>query len=206
MSKQITSWTLQCAACAVRYPGLDPRYRCDCGGTLDVVHDLSAVRVDAATFDARRASRNPLDRSGVWRFRELILPLGEDTLNECIVTRGEGNTQLYEASGIGRAIGVSRLQLKHEGENPTGSFKDRGMTAAISVAKHMGLKRVACASTGNTSASMASFAAIAGMQGVVFIPDGKIAYGKLCQALAYVTSTTRCDWCKRCAQPKGSTW
>jgi threonine synthase len=189
MSKQITSWTLQCAACAVRYPGLDPRYRCDCGGTLDVVHDLSAVRVDAATFDARRASRNPLDRSGVWRFRELILPLGEDTLNECIVTRGEGNTQLYEASGIGRAIGVSRLQLKHEGENPTGSFKDRGMTAAISVAKHMGLKRVACASTGNTSASMASFAAIAGMQGVVFIPDGKIAYGKLCQALAYGAHT-----------------
>jgi threonine synthase len=183
------SWTLQCVVCDQGYAGLDLRYRCDCGGTLDVVHDLAATAIDTAVLDARRASNDPLDRSGVWRFRELILPLPDDVLRESVVTRGEGNTNLYAAAGVGRAVGVADLWLKHEGENPTGSFKDRGMTVGISVARHMGCGRVACASTGNTSASMASYAAIAGMQAVVFIPEGKIAYGKLCQALAYGART-----------------
>ncbi len=185
----ICSWHLACAACSQTYAGLERRYRCECGGTLDVVHDLSACTLDAATLDARRASADPLDRSGVWRFRELILPLEDEALRQCVVSRGEGNTHLYEARRIGRSIGVENLWLKHEGENPTGSFKDRGMTAALSVAKHMGMGTVACASTGNTSASMASYAARAEMQAVVFIPDGKIAYGKLSQALAYGART-----------------
>jgi len=86
-------------------------------------------------------------------------------------------------------VGLPNLWLKHEGENPTGSFKDRGMTAGISVARHLGMKQVACASTGNTSASMASYAARCGMGAVVFIPEGKIAYGKLSQALAYGAKT-----------------
>jgi threonine synthase len=101
------------------------------------------------------------------------------------VTRGEGNTWLYEAPTIAERVGLDRLQLKHEGENPTASFKDRGMTVAISVARRLGLSRVACASTGNTSASMAGYAARAGMEALVFVPDGEIAYGKLSQALAY---------------------
>jgi len=180
---------LSCARCGTQYPVLEQRYRCDCSGTLDVVHDPTDFTLTTAELDARRNSSNPLDRSGVWRFRELILPLSEDEMNQAVVTRGEGNTHLYEASAVGRAVGVPRLWLKHEGENPTGSFKDRGMTAGISMARHLGLTQVACASTGNTSASMASYAARAGINAVVFIPEGKIAYGKLSQALAYGAKT-----------------
>jgi threonine synthase len=119
--------------------------------------------------------------SGVWRYRELILDISE----EYIVTRGEGNTRLYHAGKAASYVGIPEFFLKHEGENPTGSFKDRGMTSAISMAKKLGADTVACASTGNTSASMASYAAAAGMKAVIFIPEGKIAYGKLAQALAY---------------------
>jgi threonine synthase len=139
--------------------------------------------------DQRRNSNNPINRSGVWRFRELVLPLAE----EHIVTKPEGNTNLYESQQLSDWIGVDSVRLKHEGENPSASFKDRGMTAAISVAKALGMTSVACASTGNTSASMASYAAQAGMAGVVFIPAGKIAYGKLSQALAYGAKTVQID-------------
>ena len=179
------SWILRCVRCATDFPGLALRYRCDCGGTLDVIHDLDALRgrLSLATFDARRGGGEPMDRSGVWRFRELIFPAAE--LPDCVVTRGEGSTWLYEVPGLARWVGLDRLRLKHEGENPTGSFKDRGMTAGVTAARKLGMTRVACASTGNTSASMASYAAIAGMEATVFIPDGEIAYGKLSQALAY---------------------
>jgi threonine synthase len=184
---------LRCARCGQRYAVLDQRYRCDCGGTLDVIHDLDAPKLTTDDLDARRNSLDPLDRSGVWRFREFILPLSEAEMQSAIVTRGEGNTHLYEAQSVGRAVGAPNLWLKHEGENPTGSFKDRGMTAGISMARHFGMNRVACASTGNTSASMASYAARAGMRGIVFIPEGKIAYGKLSQALAYGAKTIQID-------------
>ncbi len=187
------TFALSCVRCSESYPGLDRRYRCECGGTLDVVHDLSAFSLQTDDFDARRNSNNPLDQSGVWRFRELIFPLGDEELAKCAVSRGEGNTHLYEASSIGKPMGVPNLWLKHEGENPTGSFKDRGMTAGISVARHLGMQKVACASTGNTSASMASYAARCGMGAVVFIPEGKIAYGKLSQALAYGAKTIQIE-------------
>jgi threonine synthase len=121
----------------------------------------------------------------VWRFRELVLPLPPDE----VVTREEGNTPLYDGAALRDFTGVPWLRLKHEGENPTGSFKDRGMTVAVSIAKRHGFERIACASTGNTSASMAAYAAQAGMRAYVFIPDGKIAYGKLSQALAYGART-----------------
>jgi threonine synthase len=136
-------------------------------------------------LDRRMMSRSPEDRSGVWRFREYVMPLER----EFIVTRGEGNTNLYESPALARYVGVERLRLKHEGENPTASFKDRGMTVGVSVARKLGMPRVACASTGNTSASMASYAAVAGMKAYVFIPEGNIAYGKLSQALAYGAKT-----------------
>jgi threonine synthase len=180
-------WKLVCVDCRAEYPGLDRRYRCDCGETLDVVHDLPALRgqLTLGAFDRRLASRDRLDRSGVWRFRELVLPVSADA----VASRGEGNTCLYESDDVARYAGVATLLLKHEGLNPTGSFKDRGMTVGVTAARLLGMRRVACASTGNTSASMAAYAAAAGMQALVFIPEGNIAYGKLSQALAYGART-----------------
>jgi len=136
-------------------------------------------------LDQRLLSKDPLDRSGVWRFRELILPIDP----KHIVSKPEGNTNLYTADYVANWVGLDRLQLKHEGENPTGSFKDRGMTVAVSMARALGMNSVACASTGNTSASMAAYAAQAGMKAFVFIPEGNIAFGKLAQALAYGATT-----------------
>jgi threonine synthase len=182
------SWHLTCAACATPYPGLDPRNRCDCGGTLDVIH-TGASRPGRAAFDARLIEKDALNRSGVWRYRERIIPLAP----EHIVTRHEGNTGHYQSPRVAQYVGLEHLSLKHEGENPTGSFKDRGMTAGISMAKRLGMTRVACASTGNTSASMAAYAATCDLQAYVFIPAGRIAYGKLSQALAYGAQTLQID-------------
>ncbi len=179
-------WKLRCVETGATYPGLEVRYRSDIGETLDIIHDFAAAEtIDLDTFDRRRGSKQPADRSGVWRFRELILPVGADAP----VTKPEGNTNLYYSDAIARYVGLDSFGLKHEGENPTGSFKDRGMTVGVTVAKMLGMRRVACASTGNTSASMAAYAAQAGMQALVFVPDGKIAYGKLSQALAYGATT-----------------
>ncbi len=127
--------------------------------------------------------------SGVWRYRELLPPLAETF----IVSRQEGNTPLYPVGAgepgawraIGAYVGVERLYLKHEGENPTGSFKDRGMTVATSVARTIDAQAVACASTGNTAASLAAYAAQAGLPALVFLPAGKVAGGKLAQSIAY---------------------
>ena len=181
------AFRLVCVDCAASHPGFEVRYRCACGGTLDVVHDLPKPDegIDFALFDRRLASKESFDRSGVWRFRELVLPLAPAE----IVTKPEGNTNLYRSERLASWVGIDDLAWKHEGENPTGSFKDRGMTVGISVAKKLGMERVACASTGNTSASMASYAATAGMKAYVFIPEGKVAFGKLSQALAYGATT-----------------
>jgi threonine synthase len=152
---------------------------------LDVEHDLEALkpRVSRELFDSRLGALDAPYNSGVWRYKELIFP---DLPNEAVITRGEGNTHLYRATrGLAEWVGTSRLWLKHEGENPTGSFKDRGMTGGITHAQLTGAQSVACASTGNTSASMASYAALAGIQGLVFFPEGNIAAGKLAQSIAY---------------------
>jgi threonine synthase len=182
-------WKLVCVRCGTSFPGLEVRYRCTCGDVLDVVHDAATDASILAKFDARRGSSDPVDRSGVWRFRELVLPLDP----EHIVARPEGNTNLYASPAVAAWCGIGDLLLKHEGENPTGSFKDRGMTVAISLAKRLGLGSVACASTGNTSASMASYAAVAEMSAYVFIPGGAVAYGKLAQSLAYGARTIQID-------------
>jgi threonine synthase len=164
----MSEW-LECIACAKRFAIDEIRYTCDCGKLLQVERDAMP---DRALFDARLGSRATLDRSGVWRFREAVLAIGESE----IVTHPEGATRMYEREGV---------FFKHEGENPTGSFKDRGMTVAITQARRLGARSVACASTGNTSASLAAYAAQAGMRAIVFVPAGKIAAGKLAQALAY---------------------
>jgi len=161
---------LQCGTCARRYPLDEVRYTCDCGGLLAVERPPTVL--DRATVDARRLSRAPADQSGVWRFREAVLDVGADAL----VTHPEGGTRLYARGD---------LLFKHEGENPTGSFKDRGMTVAITQAARLGARAVACASTGNTSASLAAYSAQAGIPGIVFVPAGKVASGKLAQTLAY---------------------
>ncbi len=171
---------LRCIQCGNQYPADEVRNRCDCGGLLDVELDLT-TGLETSRFDSRLGSRDRLDRSGVWRFRELLPSIPEPS----VVSKPEGNTNLYEADSLTQWAGVGRLVLKHEGENPTGSFKDRGMTVAASHAKWVGAKIVACASTGNTSASVASYAALAGIPAIVFIPEGKISAAKLSQTIAY---------------------
>ena len=159
----------------------------DCGSLLDVSYDWDRLPVPGSLreFEARWATRNvPADFSGVWRFRELLPFAAEDQ----IVTIGEGQTILQQSPSVGRYVGMQpgNLFLQYEGLNPSGSFKDNGMTAASTHAQMVGAKMTACASTGNTSASLAIFASTTNLfRVVVFIGSGKIAYGKLSQALDY---------------------
>ncbi|HXK08759.1 MAG TPA: threonine synthase [Vicinamibacteria bacterium] len=177
---------LRCTACGRELPALVPRSDCPCGGLLDVVHRARESGASLrARFDRRRRDGDPaVQGSGVWRFRELLLPGPGPTL-----THPEGNTPLYRRETIARFVGHADLALKHEGLNPSGSFKDRGMTVAVTQAVRARATAVACASTGNTSASMAAYAAQAGLPALVFVPAGKVAAGKLAQALAYGART-----------------
>ena len=158
-----------------------------CGGLLEIVHP---ARTDAAglreKFGARRSSRSGVDASGVWRYRELVLPSARA---KEIVSHPEGNTPLLARDQVSIWCGVDHVLLKHEGHNPTGSFKDRGMTVAMTQAKRTGARAVACASTGNTSASLAAYAAQAEIPALVFVPVGQVALGKLTQTLAYGART-----------------
>jgi len=185
MSSSIMS-QLRCLRCDATYTTREQVYTCRrCGGLLDVEHDMDALKkvVSRELFDSRLGALDAPYNSGVWRYKEMIFP---DAPDEQVVTRGEGNTNLYRApKGLAAWVGASALQLKHEGENPTGSFKDRGMTGGVTHAVLVGATSVACASTGNTSAAMASYAALAGLQGLVFFPLGKISMGKLAQSIAY---------------------
>jgi threonine synthase len=179
---------LQCSDhhCSSRYPITERYYSCPaCGGLLDVDYDFhieSPPDALKALFKARKLEAEPAYRSGVWRFHEL-LPFLPDLSR--VVTLFEGNTPIYEAPLSSEYSGISALRFKHQGLNPTGSFKDNGMTTGVTVARQTGASAVACASTGNTSASMAAYAARAGLQSIVFVPAGRISYGKLAQALEY---------------------
>jgi threonine synthase len=175
---------LRCINCDTEFPTSTRIYTCtQCGGLLDIVYDVDQFRGGKLTglWDNRRASSKQIDQSGVWRFRELLPEADESN----IVTMIEGNTQLFAAPRSAAYAGIDRLTFKHLGMNPTGSFKDLGMTTGITQAGRMGARSVACASTGNTSASMAAYAARAGMKAFVFIPSGQISLGKLSQALDY---------------------
>ncbi len=174
---------LQCMDCERQYPINEVRYTCDaCGGLLDVLHEFDTTTITRALFDSRLGSLDAPYNSGVWRYKEMIYP---DVANDLIVSRPEGNTNLYRYPRLGEYAGIDALYLKHEGENPTGSFKDRGMTGGLTQARVLGMQRVACASTGNTSASLASYAAQCGLDGIVFFQNTNIATGKLAQAIAY---------------------
>lgn len=175
----------RCSRCRSTAPDTDPRPRCgDCGGLLDVEHTPPAARGAALRdlFDARCTVRAGDERSsGVWRFRELVLPGAAHH----VVSHPEGDTPLLHRERVAAWAGVPTLRLKHEGHNPTGSFKDRGMTVGVTQARRVGATAVACASTGNTAASLAAYAAQAGMPALVVVPADYVAMGKLAQSLAY---------------------
>jgi len=191
---------VRCISCGEANGPLAADFRClHCGDLLEVdfpkwseglAPDPAALK---ALWRERRTSHQGLDTSGVWRFREM-LPALDDWVS--LITLREGNTPLYDLPRCARSAGVELLQAKHQGMNPTGSFKDTGMTVATSFARQNKFRWVACASTGNTSASMAAYAARGGMRSVVIIPEGKIAWGKLSQSLDYgaVTCQLRTDF------------
>ena len=181
------------ASCNARYPVTEVIYTCpQCGGLLETTYtgdpgnptDLMQV------FRDRRTNMQPIDQSGVWRYRELFPFL--DHAGD-IVTLHEGNTPLLDGERAADYAKLDRITFKHQGFNPTGSFKDNGMTAGASQARRLGMTRVACVSTGNTSASMAAYAAKAGLEPIILIPNGNIAYGKLAQALEYGARTLQVE-------------
>ena len=181
--------TVRCMACEARYSGADALTSCPaCGGLLDVVISTKdPIAPSDLGVNLPASARN----SGVWRYWPLLPALPEDA----IVSRWEGNTPLYRDDRLARFAGLpdGHLDLKHEGLNPTASFKDRGMTVGVSHAKAVGARIVACASTGNTSASLAAYAAAAGMPSLVLVPEGKIASGKLAQTIAYGAKVVQID-------------
>ncbi|MDI3506679.1 MAG: threonine synthase [Methanomicrobiaceae archaeon] len=165
-------YRLVCVHCGAAYPQDQIIYTCSrCGHLLSVEYDLDEIEVSRGEWN-----RRPLS---VWRYREILPLRGEP------VTLQEGGTPLYHLKKIGKDLGLPELYAKHEGMNPTGSFKDRGMTVGVSMALELGMKSVACASTGNTSASLAAYAAKAGVPCVVLLPAGKVALGKVAQALMH---------------------
>src|SRR5881296_4368358 len=194
---------LRCIGCGSVLQSAGRNFRCpDCDDLLEVTYpgwkcaDTALRPQDLkASWTERRKSSAYVDQSGVWRFRELLpVPSGLASLSE-------GNTPVYELPNCARSTGVEALFAKHQGMNPTGSFKDTGMTVAATFARLEGFRWVACASTGNTSASMAAYAARGGMRSVVLIPEGQVSWGKLSQALDYGAVTcqlkTDFDGCMR---------
>jgi threonine synthase len=180
-------------SCRTQFPLTEIIYNCPkCGGLLEAVYprpEEPAGRLKQI-WRERRMSNAPLDQSGVWRYRELI-PFMDDYSR--VVTLREGSTPLLDGPRAAQYGGLDRLTFKHQGFNPTGSFKDNGMTCGVAQAIRLGAGRVACVSTGNTSASMAAYASAAGLQPVIFIPHGNISYGKLAQALEYGARTLQVE-------------
>ena len=170
---------LRCIECGHDHPPFEAVvYTCEeCGGLLEVRY------VDHPTFDE-------FDGTGVWRY-DAALPFeaseargasSDDGDGAGSVTLPEGDTPLHRVPRLEASVGVRNLRVKHEGMNPTGSFKDRGMTVGVRVARELGVDRLACASTGNTSAALASYGARAGLETLVLLPQGKVAAGKIAQA------------------------
>ena len=167
---------LECIDCHEKYSPKEIIYYCEkCGGLLTVTYDFEKIKLK---MEKTRWEKRPLS---VWKYKEILPVLDESK----IVSLREGGTKLYKCDKLGEKFGLKNLYVKNEGENPTGSFKDRGMTVGVTKALEYGVKTVVCASTGNTSASLAAYATKAGVECLVLIPSGKIAYGKLAQAIVY---------------------
>ena len=166
----------ECIECKTKFDPHEKLYTCPkCGGLLEIQLDLDEI--------AKKVSRENLASKplSVWKYRA-FMPIFDDSK---IVTLGEGGTPLHRCDRLASELKVKELHVKYEGANPTGSFKDRGMTVGVTKALEFGAKTVACASTGNTSASLAAYAAKAGLRCVVLLPKGKVALGKLAQAMMY---------------------
>ena len=167
-------YNVECIRCGASYPKDEVAYTCSkCGGLLNISYDYAKIDKDRIV-NAKG--------EGVWKYA-VLLPFDEHTIKP--VTINEGNTPLYRSDRLAKYIGVTDLWVKHEGLNPSGSFKDRGMTVGVTKAMELGVKGVACASTGNTSASLAIFAAKAGIPSYVLLPKGKVALGKVAQAMMH---------------------
>jgi threonine synthase len=185
------TFSLRCIACSAACSETPTDFRCPaCRDLLEVVYPWSSGTT-SCTLDAlslrkcwreRRASPSAIDQSGVWRFRELLPFLADP---QQLITLCEGNTPLYQLPRCALSAGVDQLWAKHQGMNPTGSFKDTGMTVALSMASEKGFRWVACASTGNTAASMAAYAARAGFKSLVIVPESQVASGKLAQIVEH---------------------
>ncbi len=176
--------------CRAKYLLTDVLYQCPhCGGLLEVEYDWSEANTSSwkELWRERRMDNGPLNQSGVWRYREL-LPF-DGASEDQIITLREGNTPLLNGPIAADYAGIQQITFKHQGFNPTGSFKDNGMTCGVSQAVRLGRQIVACVSTGNTSASMAAYASAAGLKPVIFLPHGNISFGKLAQALEYGAAT-----------------
>jgi threonine synthase len=191
-----TDFRFRCIACGHLADHASQNFRCaQCGDLLEITYPHWKETADElkSKWRQRRVSQSAIDLSGVWRFRELLPAL--ENYDQAITLR-EGNTPLYELPQCARITGIPRLLAKHQGMNPTGSFKDAGMTVAATFARRAGFRWVACASTGNTSASMAAYAARGVLRSLVLVPEGKISWSKLSQALDYgaVTCQLRTDF------------
>lgn len=180
------SWQV-CTTCGNEMVETDPHPRCTlCGGLLEIHHRPPALTPSELLqrFTERRGGSPGATASGVWRFHEIVLPSAET-----VVSHPEGNTPLLHRVALDRWSGIEQLLFKHEGYNPTGSFKDRGMTVGLTQALRIGARAVACASTGNTAASLAAYAAQGGLPALVLVPREGVSRGKLGQALAYGART-----------------
>jgi threonine synthase len=190
---QVSSLRCIAESCGAHFGIEEILYNCpQCGGLLEAAYSgpfRSAAELKQ-TFRNRRLSNAPLDQSGVWRYRELF-PFLDDEAH--VVTLREGNTPLLDGPIAASYGGLDRLTFKHQGFNPTGSFKDNGMTCGVAQARRLKMMRVACVSTGNTSASMAAYAAAAGLEPLIFLPHGNISFGKLAQALEYGARTLQVE-------------
>jgi len=172
----VAQFEMRCIECGRTHDMSKPAYACtSCGNLLEIKVDEKAAleRLSRSDFKKRPLS--------VWKYRELI-PIGPQTE---VFSMAEGGTPLIRCQSLAQEYGFKKLHIKFDGTNPTGSFKDRGMTVGITKAKELGMKTVTCASTGNTSASLAAYAGRAGLRCVVLIPEGKVALGKLAQAMMH---------------------
>ncbi len=213
------SWLECIRGCGSRYSIFDVVYRCEkCGGLLDVEHDLDALRQRSAKewkdlFDRRTRTNEWPYGSGVWGKKEWVCPQVD---NENVVSMYEGHTNCFWAERLGREIGLPDLWVKLSGNSHTGSFKDLGMTVLVSVVRQImadqkagrrggtPIRAVACASTGDTSAALAAYAAAAGIPAIVFLPRGKVSTAQLVQPLAHgahvLALDTDFDGCMRIVQ------
>ena len=165
----------KCIVCGNEYNIDDVRYTCECGGLLEISYDYEKIKENVSRESLRKRE------IGVWRYLD-YLPVKD---SKKIVSLCEGGTPLYKCDNLAKELGLKELYVKNEGANPTGSFKDRGMTMGVTRANELGVNVVGCASTGNTSASLAAYSARASKKCIVLLPSGNVALGKLAQAMFY---------------------